>query len=237
MPTIARKIKALLEAAGKEEVRSMSPRFFKSGESVRLHGVRGGDVKKAMALIMPLVAGMDKAAVFRECGELWRSGYLEEGFAACELAYSRRHEYVPDDLSVFEHWLERHVDNWASCDTLCNHSIGALVTRYPATVDRLMEWTGAKNRWLRRGAAVSLIIPARDGLFLPGIFAIADRLLTDADDLVQKGYGWMLKAASEAHRDAVYDYVVGRKKVMPRTAYRYALEKMPADMRAVAMRK
>lgn len=68
-------------------------------------------------------------------------------------------------------------------------------------------------------------------------FAIADILLLDGDDMVQKGYGWMLKAAGEYHQQAVFDYVMARKHEMPRTALRYAIEKMPADMRKQAMAK
>ena len=58
---------------------------------------------------------------------------------------------------------------------------------------------------MKRGAAFSLIIPVRKGLFLPEVFEIAEILLLDSDDLVQKGYGWMLKAASESHPREVYD--------------------------------
>jgi len=59
----------------------------------------------------------------------------------------------------------------------------------------------------------------------------------DRDDLVQKGYGWMLKAASEPHRQEVFDFVIARKAVMPRTSLRYAIEKMPAEMKKEAMSK
>lgn len=82
---------------------------------------------------------------------------------------------------------------------------------------------------MKRAAAVTLIVPARKGQFLSDIFGIADILLTDKDDMVQKGYGWMLKAASEVHEREVFDYVGSRKAVMPRTALRYAIEKMPAE--------
>ena len=53
---------------------------------------------------------------------------------------------------------------------------------------------------MRRAAAVTLILPARKGKFLEDIFEIADSLLLDTDDLVQKGYGWMLKEASKKHQ-------------------------------------
>jgi len=59
----------------------------------------------------------------------------------------------------------------------------------------------------------------------------------DDDDLVQKGYGWMLKAASEAHQREVFEYVMKNKTEMPRTALRYAIEKMPEELRKAAMEK
>jgi 3-methyladenine DNA glycosylase AlkD len=82
---------------------------------------------------------------------------------------------------------------------------------------------------------VTLILPARKGLFLKEVFEISDRLLEDGDDMVQKGYGWMLKEASKKHQPEVFDYVMGKKALMPRTALRYAIEKMPAEMRRRAM--
>jgi 3-methyladenine DNA glycosylase AlkD len=84
---------------------------------------------------------------------------------------------------------------------------------------------------------VSLIIPAKKGLFLNEIFTISDRLLTDKDDMVQKGYGWMLKEASKLHQDEVYRYVLKHRPDMPRTALRYAIEKMPPELKSEAMKR
>jgi len=72
-------------------------------------------------------------------------------------------------------------------------------------------------------------------LFLNEIFEISDILLMDRDDMVQKGYGWMLKEASKKHQVEVFDYVMRWKAKMPRTALRYAIEKMPVEMRRKAM--
>ena len=90
---------------------------------------------------------------------------------------------------------------------------------------------------MRRAAAVSLIVPAKHGKFLDNVIEIADRLLTDNDDMVQKGYGWLLKEASRKHRDKVFAYVMRNRKQMPRTALRYAIELMPKEMKAEAMKK
>ena len=55
--------------------------------------------------------------------------------------------------------------------------------------------------------------------------------------MVQKGYGWLLKSASMAFQKEIFDYVVSNKVHMPRTALRYAIEKMPEEMRKIAMQK
>ena len=47
----------------------------------------------------------------------------------------------------------------------------------------------------------------------------------------------MLKEASIMHQKEVFDYVLRNNKVMPRTALRYAIERMPEDLRRLAMGK
>jgi 3-methyladenine DNA glycosylase AlkD len=74
-------------------------------------------------------------------------------------------------------------------------------------------------------------------MLLDEIFDTADRLLMDDDDLVRKGYGWMLKEASNRFPDRVFAYVIMNKGVMPRTALRYAIEKLPHHRRREAMKK
>lgn len=127
--------------------------------------------------------------------------------------------------------------SWADCDTLCNHTVGEFVMMYPEYLEELKRWARSNHRWLKRAAAVTLIIPARKGLFLSDILEIADILLEDSDDLVRKGYGWMLKAASESHLEEIYNYVISKKSTMPRTSLRYAIEKMPAEYKKKAMEK
>lgn len=214
-----------------------SDRFFKPGEQAKVYGVRMAEVSKIAKEFSKIIGRQSKAEIFALCEELWQSGYLEEAVLACECAYSLREQYQPDDFEVFERWLSVYVDNWASCDTLCNHTIGTFVEHYSQYLSHLKIWTTSANRWVRRGAAVTLIIPARKGLFFEDILDIATTLLHDRDDLVQKGYGWMLKAASESYQEEVLEFVIRHKATMPRTALRYAIEKMPAELRAKAMKK
>ena len=118
-----------------------------------------------------------------------------------------------------------------------NHTIGDLIQKYPETAAEVKSWAKSGNRWLKRASAVSFIIPAKKGLFLEDAFEICDVLLTDTDDMVQKGYGWLLKEESRKHQTKVFDYVVKNRKVMPRTALRYAIELMPRELKEEAMKK
>ncbi|WP_080904758.1 DNA alkylation repair protein [Parabacteroides sp. Marseille-P3160] len=214
-----------------------SDHFFKEGEAAKVHGVRMGKVGKIGKESFRQIKKLPKEKIFGLCEELWRSGYLEESVVACIWAESLHKQYEPADFKMFERWVHDYLTNWADCDTLCNHTIGNFVMMYPGYIAELKKWATSSKRFVKRASAVTLIIPARKGLFLNDIFEIADILLFDKDDLVQKGYGWMLKAASEAHQKEVFNYVMSKKAVMPRTALRYAIEKMPADLRVEAMKK
>jgi len=209
--------------------------FFK--ERVAFYGVKASIVGKIARQYFSEIKHLSKPEIFSLCEELLGSDFSEEAFIAFEWAYQLRDKYEPGDFFLFENWLNKYINNWAKCDTLCNHTIGAFVERYPRHLQNLKQWAKLENRWLRRASAVTLIIPAKHGRFLEDVFEIADILLRDKDDLVQKGYGWMLKEASRMHQKEVFDYVVRNKETMPRTALRYAIEKMPEDLRHLAMGK
>ena len=95
----------------------------------------------------------------------------------------------------------------------------------------IKSWAKSSNRWLKRASAVSFIVPAKRGKFLSDALEICDVLLLDGDDMVQKGYGWLLKEESRVHPKEVFDYVVKNREVMPRTALRYAIELIPEEFK------
>jgi 3-methyladenine DNA glycosylase AlkD len=237
MDSIIASIREQLELNADAEAKAASMRFFK--EDVRFYGMKAAVANKIGSgqVTQLKKAGVDKATIFAICEELWQSGFQEEAMIACIFSESQVKNYSPDDFVVFERWLFNYVSNWATCDTLCNHTVGDLLMMYPELADNLLDWTNSENRWVKRAAAVSLIVPARKGMFLPLIFKIADALLTDSDDMVQKGYGWMLKAAAESDEQAVFNYVMANKANMPRTSLRYAIEKMPPELKQQAMAK
>jgi 3-methyladenine DNA glycosylase AlkD len=202
-------IREKLAQSADEKTRDSAQHFFK--EEAKIHGVKTAAVKKIAQKYRREIKGREKQEIFALCEDLLQSGYGEEAFIAFEWAYSLKKAYQPEDFQVFESWVKKYVDNWAKCDTLCNHTIGTFIEQYPRFIENLKGWARSDNRWLKRASAVTLILPVRKGEFLKEVLEISDILLKDEDDLVQKGYGWMLKEASRKHQEEVFEYIMGRK--------------------------
>ncbi|MEA5006815.1 MAG: DNA alkylation repair protein [Rikenellaceae bacterium] len=235
MNIIIEKVRQTLIGAADEKTRLSGERFFK--EEVKIYGVASASAQRFSRDFFKEVKDLPKDEILALCEEFWKSGYMEESFVACHWSDLIHDRLVREDFATLERWVSLYVSNWASCDTLCNHTVGGFIDMYPEYLGELKRWAKSSNRWVKRASAVSLVIPARNGRYLGDIFEIADILLLDGDDLVQKGYGWMLKAASQAHQNEVFEYVVRNKGVMPRTALRYAIEKMPGELKVIAMSK
>lgn len=235
MNQILQELRAELQRNSDEKTKISGERFFK--EDVNIMGIKSAVVISIAKEHFKKIKDNHKENIFNLCEDLFSTGIMEESFVACNWSYFVKKQYELSDIETFSRWVDKYVTNWATCDTLCNHTVGTIVEMYPELIKELKKWALSDKRWVKRASSVSLIIPARKGLFLKDIFEISDVLLSDKDDMVQKGYGWMLKAASQANQKEVFDYVIDKKAIMPRTSLRYAIEKMPKELRTLAMAK
>jgi 3-methyladenine DNA glycosylase AlkD len=232
---IVAEIRTDLQNNADEKTKSIFQRFFK--ESVKAHGVKTGIVGKIANKYWKEIKHKPKHEIFEICEELFKSDYTEEAFVVSFWGKYFINFVTPEDLKVYEHWITQYINNWAKCDGFCNHTVGDLITKYPDKITVLKKWIKSGNRWVKRAGAVSLIVPAKRGKFLKEAIEISNILLTDPDDMVQKGYGWLLKEESRMHTKEVFDYVMKNKLIMPRTALRYAIELMPKHLKTEAMKK
>ena len=209
--------------------------FFKEG--IKLYGVRTPTVRKISQKHFASIKGRPKDEIFKLCNLLLGSGLSEERTIVFDWAYRLRKQYQPGDFVIFENWLKKYAPDWGGVDDLCTHAVGYFLYHHPEFAPRVLKWTALRQWWMRRASAVALIYGLRRGVFLIQAFMTADILLLNKEDLVQKGYGWMLKVAGDRHQREVFDYVIRNKKEMPRTALRYAIEKFPEDLRQKALSK
>ena len=230
---VRRELKANIDKKYKQSFQ----RFFKEG--IVRYGVKTPLVRKIAKKYFKDIKNLDKKDIFILAEQLLKSNYGEESIIAIQWIFGTKNRLIKTDFNIFESWLKKYINGWGKDDDFCAHIIYPMIEKYPALVERIKLWAKSKNQWVRRASAVSLIKTFGHSHTtkhnLDDIFDIAKALLYDREDLVQKGYGWMLKSASVDNQKQVFDFVMAHKKNMPRTALRYAIEKMPDYLRKKAM--
>ena len=194
--------------------------------------LKTGEIRRLSAKAYRALPDKSRDAVFAVCEELLECRDWSLGVIAFDWAYRVREQYDGSTYRVFYRWLEEYVRGWGDCDDFCTHAFGELLRRRKELFEKVLEWTAHPDFWVRRAAAVVLIpsILREDSAGIEPL-KIADRLLTDDHDLVQKGYGWMLKCLSQVEPETVIGYLEEHYREMPRTAFRYALEKIDPETR------
>ncbi len=74
-------VRRQLEANSDEKTRKNGKRFFK--EAVHMYGMKTTVVTSIAKHAFTEIKALPKEEIFAMCEELWRSGYMEEGFIAC----------------------------------------------------------------------------------------------------------------------------------------------------------
>ena len=207
---------------------------FEKGRKKKTLVLKTAIVRKISAEYFRKVKNRPKQEIFELCEDLLDAGYKAVAF---DWAFRCKRQFEETDFHIFESWLKKYVTGWGSCDDLCTHAFGYFFYSFPKFVPSIKEWVKSENIWLRRASAVVLIYSLRRKQLLDAALEVADILLLDKEDLVQKGYGWMLKEASKNYPEEVFSYVMKHKSVMPRTALRYAIEKLSPELRREAMKK
>jgi 3-methyladenine DNA glycosylase AlkD len=228
--SLFREIRARIKDAADPKRAAFDQTYFK--EPIKSHG-----------LSLPAAGAIAKEIYRREKtsldGDEWlalgerllATGWMDEGNVGFGVVRMSKPVPSAELFDTYERWLRAYVGNWAHCDELSTHLIGDVLFAQPKLVRRLFPWTKDANRWVRRSSAVSLVRPARRGLFLNEALRIAGALVDDKDDMVQKGYGWMMREAAKTHIPDVTAFLEKHARRMGRTAFRYAIEKHSAAER------
>lgn len=99
----------------------------------------------------------------------------------------------------------------------------------------LKKLAGSESVWERRIAIISTFAFIKNGKSQPTL-RIAEILIHDKHDLIQKAVGWMLrevgKRVSQADEEA---FLKRHYKTMPRTMLRYAIERFDPTLKKAYM--
>ncbi len=125
---------------------------------------------------------------------------------------------------VFDLYLRRHdrINYWGLVDRAAINVIGAYLRDKPRDV--LYELAKSSDMWERRTATVATIALGDS----PDTFKIAELLIDEKEDLIQKAVGWALRSAGGPGLVEFLDKNAAR---LPRVTLRYAIEKFDKDTR------
>jgi 3-methyladenine DNA glycosylase AlkD len=152
------------------------------------------------------------------------------------LAFRVKAQYSVETFSIFERWLKNYVTSWGDCDDFCTHAFGELLSQHNELFVKVLKWTEHPDFFVRRASAVILIYPIKHNKYENiNPFLVSDVLMKDNHHLVLKGYGWMLKVLSQYKTNNVYNYLSKNKSIMPRMAFRYALQKFDKESKSQLM--
>jgi 3-methyladenine DNA glycosylase AlkD len=202
-------------------------RYFRGGADLRFYNVGSEAVRDlAKAIFRAHHDAWTVADAMTLADELIEDAYLDTKAVGVELVRLFRRQFTPRMLPRWKRWLVRnHSTNWATTDAICGYLIGPLVLAHPALVPRVAAWSRDRNMWVRRASAVSLIPSVRQGLALDAAYGVAKRLHADPEDLIQKAAGWMLREAGKTDPARLERYLKANVRRIPRTTFRYAIER------------
>lgn len=121
-----------------------------------------------------------------------------------------------------------HIDNWDLVDLSAHQIVGKYLLKKDKKI--LYKLAKSKNIWERRIAIISCFEFIKAQLFNDTL-KIAEILLYDKHDLIQKAVGWMLREIGKRDQNQEEIFLKKYYLKMPRTMLRYAIERFPEEKR------
>jgi 3-methyladenine DNA glycosylase AlkD len=116
------------------------------------------------------------------------------------------------------------INNWDLVDLSVYKILGDWLLSHNRTI--LFKLAKSKNLWERRMAMIATFAFIKVGE-TKETFLIAKKLLRDEHDLIHKAVGWMLREAGKrVSEPALLKFLDEHAGQMPRTALRYAIERL-----------
>jgi 3-methyladenine DNA glycosylase AlkD len=219
-------VRRRLRARARKEFIPTLQRFFKTGPGEYGEGdVFLGVRLPQLRMLSQECRGMPRSQVTR----LLRSRVHEERLLALLILVDafRRGSSVKR-RKIYNLYLSNtsFINNWDLVDVSAYHIVGAwLQDRTRAPLRRLAR---SPLVWDRRIAIMATFHFIRRREF-DDTFQIADMLIGDRHDLIQKAVGWMLREVGNRDPAAERRFLQPRYARMPRTMLRYAVEKFPNE--------
>jgi 3-methyladenine DNA glycosylase AlkD len=229
-PRPAQFVAALEAISSPDEVEKVR-RFFKGGD--RPGGRETTVMGVSIGKVLPIAKSFMEMSL-AEIEELLESKYYEVRMGAVSIMdFQARAKSTPAShrQALFDLYIRRHdrIDNWDLVDRAAPHVVGGFLLDRPRDV--LYELARSPDPWRRRTAIVSTHPFIRAGQ-VDDTFRIAEILIDDEHELVEKAIGSWVREAGKRDSERLYAFLNSHASRMSRTALRYAVEKLDPRRRA-----
>jgi len=174
---------------------------------------------------------------FQDIKKLLDSKIHEERLAALLILiekYRTGDETMKKNVFDFYISMTHRINNWDLVDLSAYQIVGEyLKNREKKLLEKLAR---SQSVWERRIAMVATYAYIRENDFELSL-KIAEKLIKDDHDLIQKSTGWMLREIGKSDMRVEENFLKKRYKEMKRTALRYAIERFPERKKKFFMKK
>jgi 3-methyladenine DNA glycosylase AlkD len=203
-------------------------RFFKTGPG------QYGDGDLFRGIRVPILRKLAKefgSLSLAATKKLLRSSYHEDRLLAL-LILTRAHlagDYALRER-IFNLYLNntRFINNWDLVDSSAPQIVGGYLWDKDRYV--LYRLAGSQQIWERRISIMATFHFLKRDEYTDTL-RIAEVLLLDREDLIQKAVGWMLREVGNRNREIEEKFLRKHYERMPRVMLRYAIEKFPEPRR------
>lgn len=224
-------LREMLSLRNEEEARGLM-RFFKTGKG------QYGEGDQFLGIRVPATREMVKRlwrdTTMQDLEQCIQSPWHEVRLATLLVLIQqfKRNKKRPDrQRECIDFYLlhTERINNWDLVDLSCYELLGTWLLDKDRTILYDLARNG-KTIWEQRIGIVSTMQFLRHHQ-LDDTYAIADILLHHTHDLIHKAVGWLLREAGKRDEKRLIDWLNERHSTMPRTMLRYAIERLPEDIR------
>lgn len=225
-----------LRTRANPEKAAFFPRFFKTGAG------QYGEGDLFLGVTVPdcrTIAKRFSSLPLKETVQLLHSKWHEERMVALFIwVLQYKKAKVDVKKKIFNAYLNNtaRINNWDLVDLSSRDIVGWQLYDHKEQLPLLDKLAASPLLWERRIAIISTFYFIQKGDPAPTL-RIAEQLLSDPHDLIQKANGWMLREVGKRiDRQILVDFIKQHYDVMPRTTLRYAIEHFPLEIRKQYLR-
>ena len=212
-------------------------RFFKTSPGQYGHGDQflGITVPKVREVVKEVYQQVE----LPEIGKLLASPDHEVRLAALIiLTYKFPKSDLKMQKEIYKFYLKHRskINNWDLVDLSADKILGVYLLDHPGKIEIMKRLSQSENLWDRRISVLATFAFIKKNKFDYTIY-LAEKLLNDKHDLIQKSIGWLLREIGKRYLPVLLEFLDQHYRIMPRTMLRYAIEKLSSEQKLHYMQK